>query len=184
MQIINRPLPEYCYSQKPLGKVGAIVVHYFSALYAMPDNKFAPDTCYDLLLDLNSAGAERGLVMPPSNNPRQYASAHYMIDRDGVVYSLVPETKQAYHAGVSTWRGRDNLNAWSIGIELIATHDSGYTGDQYAALSHLCAELMTHHGVTVGNIVGHSDVAPGRKKDPGLLFDWGRLRAALTHVKT
>jgi N-acetyl-anhydromuramyl-L-alanine amidase AmpD len=182
MQIVPRPLPEFCYSPKPLTEVSAVVIHYFSAINVAPDRAFNPDTCYDLFVDLNHPGAERGLVMPPSDEPRAYASAHYMIDRNGVIYSLVPENRQAYHAGVSTWRGRDMLNGWSLGVELLATATSGYTDEQYAALSHLCADIMTRHNVPPDSIVGHSDVAPGRKRDPGLLFDWGRLRATLAHV--
>lgn len=182
MQIIPRPLPEFCYSNRPLADVSAVVIHYFSAINVAPDRAFDPDTCYDLFIDLNHPGPERGLVMHPSGEPRTYASAHYMIDRDGVICSLVPENRQAYHAGVSTWRGRDGLNGWSLGIELLATATSGYTDEQYAALSHLCADIMTRHGVPLENIVGHSDVAPGRKRDPGLLFDWERLRAALATV--
>lgn len=183
MTIIPRPLPEFCYSARPLTDVSAVVIHYFSAAHVVPDRAFDPDTCYDLFIDLNHPGRERGLVMPQSDDQRTYASAHYMIDRAGVIYSLVPESRQAYHAGVSTWRGRDGLNGWSLGIELLATATSGYTDDQYAACAHLCADIITRHGVPLENIVGHSDVAPGRKRDPGLLFDWGRLRAALENVK-
>lgn len=181
--MIDKILPEYCYSPKELLTPKVIVVHFFSVVNVKPEMKFDPDTCIDLFLDLNNIGQKRGRVMPISNEPRYYASAHRMIDRAGTTYKLIPENKQAYHAGESIWKGRTNLNAWSLGIELIATYDSGYTDEQYTALSHSCAEWMTKYGIMLEDIVGHEHVAPGRKKDPGPLFDWTRLRESLSGVK-
>lgn len=175
-------LPDFCHSQKRLNEVNGVVIHYFSAINADPEKWDDVETCIDLFIDLNSPGPERGLVMSPDNTPRYYASAHYLIDRCGSVYSLVDEKYQAYHAGKSEWKGRSNLNAWTIGIEFIATHDSGYTDEQYLSGQQLCAQLISKYRIPLENIVGHSDVAPNRKKDPGPLFDLERFKQPLTNV--
>ena len=123
--------------------------------------------------------------MPPSGAGRAYASAHYMVARDGEVIELMPPEKQAYHAGKSELAGAENLNAWTVGIELIGTGDSGFTDDQYSSLTHLCADLITKHQIPLECIVGHEDVAApkGRKVDPGPLFDWERLRGPLRGIE-
>lgn len=180
--MIDRPLPEFCYSRRPLREIGGVVIHYFSAINVAPDRWDDPDTCFDLFLDLNTPGPERGLVMRRSNAPRYYASAHYLIDRDGQDYQLVPLDRQAYHAGRSEWADRDNLNAWTVGIEFIATHDSGFTLEQYRTGQRICAQLMSAHGFPLDNITGHEHVAPGRKKDPGPLFEWDRFKEPLRNV--
>jgi len=106
-------------------------------------------------------------------------SAHYLIAEDGQVLRLVPEGKRAWHAGKAYWRGIENVNSASIGIELVNPgHENGYRPfpeAQMAALIPLMAGIVRRHGITRGNIVGHSDVAPARKEDPGELFDWERL---------
>jgi N-acetylmuramoyl-L-alanine amidase len=106
-------------------------------------------------------------------------SSHYLIAEDGQVLRLVAEDKRAWHAGRSHWRGIDDVNSASIGIELVNPgHEHGYRPfpePQMAALLRLMKDLVDRHGVTRGNIVGHSDVAPARKEDPGELFDWERL---------
>lgn len=180
----NRPLPEFCYSRRPLYGVGGVVIHYFSAVNVAPERWDDPDACYDLFLDLNSPGPERGLVMRPTSGTRYYASAHYMIDRFGHPFQLVPLGRQAYHAGRSEWTGRGNLNAWTVGVEFIATHSSGYTTAQYRAGQTLVAQLMSRYGFPLGNVVGHDEVATpaGRKVDPGPLFDWRRFKEPLRHI--
>lgn len=179
---IDTMLPEFCYSTKKLTEVSGVVIHYFSVINVYPERWDDVDTCIDLFIDLNSPGPERGLVMAPDNTPRFYASAHYLIARDGEVINLVPEDHQAYHAGASEWRGRSNLNSWTLGIEFIATHDSGYTDEQYLAGQQLTAQLISKYGIPLDNVVGHSNVAPLRKKDPGPLFDWIRFKQPLTNV--
>jgi N-acetylmuramoyl-L-alanine amidase len=115
-------------------------------------------------------------------DPASQVSAHYLIDEDGSVIRLVPEEKRAWHAGVSSWRGRAGVNATSIGIELVNPgHEFGYRAfpePQMAALEVLSREIVARHAIAPRNIVGHSDVAPIRKCDPGELFDWPRLAAA------
>jgi N-acetylmuramoyl-L-alanine amidase len=106
-------------------------------------------------------------------------SAHYLVDEDGRILRLVDESRRAWHAGRSHWRGIDDVNSASIGIELVNPgHEHGYRRfpeTQMAALLPLMADLVRRYGVTRGNIVGHSDIAPARKDDPGELFDWERL---------
>lgn len=100
--------------------------------------------------------------------------AHYLIDRSGTVLRLVEEANIAYHAGSSKMPdGRKNVNDFSIGIEIIATEDSGYTDKQYAVVNALIADIKTRR--TIKHIVGHGDIAPGRKTDPWK-FDWKKLK--------
>lgn len=106
-------------------------------------------------------------------------SAHYLIDEAGQVTNLVPEEKRAWHAGSSYWRGITDVNSASIGIELANPgHEWGYRPfpePQMDALLPLLADIMDRHDVPRANVVGHSDVAPARKTDPGEYFDWRRL---------
>jgi AmpD protein len=109
-----------------------------------------------------------------------HVSAHFFINREGVVTQYVPTTARAWHAGVSQWNGRKNCNDFSIGIELEGTDTLPYTNAQYATLSGLTAVLQQQYpAITVERIVGHSDIAPERKTDPGSAFDWTRFRASL-----
>ena len=109
-------------------------------------------------------------------------SAHYMVDEDGTVYRLVPEDRRAWHAGVSYWQGATNINDRSIGIEIVNPgHEFGYRPfpeAQMTAVEQLLSDIVSRHGIARARIVGHSDIAPSRKQDPGELFDWQRLAAA------
>lgn len=115
-------------------------------------------------------------------DPAAEVSAHYVIDRKGCVYALVPEEKRAWHAGVSYWAGKSGVNARSIGIELVNPgHEFGYvpyTEDQLESLIELGGDILRRHPIGPRGVVGHSDVAPARKNDPGELFPWARLAAA------
>ncbi len=115
-------------------------------------------------------------------DPAAKVSAHYLIDEDGAAYALVPEARRAWHAGAAWWRGERDVNGCSLGIELANPgHEWGYRPfpePQMAALIALCAELLARHPIPPERVLGHADVAPGRKRDPGELFDWGRLAAA------
>ena len=106
-------------------------------------------------------------------------SAHYLISQQGEVFKLVSEEKRAWHAGISYWRGKTDINSYSIGIELENPgHEFGYTKfpkGQMAVLTELCIEIINKYLISPENIVGHSDIAPRRKKDPGELFDWRSL---------
>ena len=120
------------------------------------------------------AEAEERLV-----DPQAKVSAHYLIGEDGEVVRLVPEEKRAWHAGRSYWRGLNDVNSASIGIELVNPgHEWGYRAfpaAQMGALLPLLARIVKAHDVPRANVVGHSDVAPARKDDPGELFDWPLL---------
>ena len=112
-------------------------------------------------------------------NPAAKVSAHYTVDEDGTVYAHVPEARRAWHAGVSFWAGVTDVNARSIGIELVNPgHEFGYRAfpdAQIAALITLCQGIRSRHPIPVARVLGHSDVAPARKEDPGELFPWPRL---------
>jgi len=114
-------------------------------------------------------------------DPEARVSAHYMIEEDGAVYALVDEARRAWHAGLGSWRGREDINSRSIGIELVNPgHEFGYRpfpATQMEALARLAAGILVRHPIPPRNLVGHADVAPGRKQDPGELFDWAWLAA-------
>ncbi|MCT4635647.1 MAG: N-acetylmuramoyl-L-alanine amidase [Rickettsiales bacterium] len=102
-------------------------------------------------------------------------SAHYLINREGKVFSVVPDHLRAFHAGKSFWRGREKVNDFSIGIELDNNGKENFSDALMDSLISLCKELIYKHPIDPFNIIGHSDVAPGRKSDPGRLFDWDLL---------
>ena len=112
-------------------------------------------------------------------DPAAAVSSHYVVDEDGTVFRLVPEDRRAWHAGVSYWRGHSALNARSIGIEIVNPgHEWGYRDFpvlQLAAVCDLCLAILARHAIPARNVVGHSDVAPDRKEDPGERFDWRAL---------
>ena len=104
-------------------------------------------------------------------------SAHFFVRRQGRVIQFVSCEQRAWHAGVSSWRGRENCNDWSIGIELEGLEGLPFESAQYVQLARLLHALARRYPVT--EAVGHEHVAPGRKADPGLGFDWARLRGLL-----
>jgi AmpD protein len=109
------------------------------------------------------------------------ASAHVVIRRDGLLTQYVPFGERAWHAGVSQYRTRSGCNDFSVGVELEGTDDIAYTDAQYAQLVELIAALIeAYPSLSPEHLVGHSDVAPGRKSDPGPYFEWPRLRARLS----
>ncbi len=139
------------------------------------------------MIVLHYTGMESGeAALARLRDPEAQVSAHYLIEEDGRIFRLVDEAKRAWHAGRAHWRGIDDVNSASIGIEIVNPgHEFGYrpfTPEQMSALIPLVADIKERHGITRGNIVGHSDVAPARKQDPGELFNWhalARLRLAL-----
>lgn len=126
-------------------------------------------------------------TLPPDQHPyfagvaSLKVSAHALVRRDGEVVQYVPFQRRAWHAGVSSWQGRERCNDYSVGIELEGTDAAPYESAQYTALARLLAALMrTWPSLTPARMVGHSDVAPGRKTDPGVSFDWPLLRTRLS----
>ncbi len=151
-------LPSPNHDARPPGRtVDMLVLHYTG----MPDARTALERLRD---------------------PTAKVSAHYFIDEDGAVAALVPEARRAWHAGLACWAGETDINGCSIGIELVNPgHEFGYRpfpALQIAALKDLCIDILTRHTIPAHRILGHSDVAPARKEDPGELFDWADLAAA------
>lgn len=108
-------------------------------------------------------------------DPAAEVSAHYLIDRDGTLLTLVDETARAWHAGSGAWGGAGDVNSRSIGIELVNTGAEPFPEPQMARLENLLADILQRHGLLPQAVIGHSDMAPDRKGDPGPRFDWLRL---------
>ena len=148
MHIVEQPSPNH--DARP-GSVDMLILHYTG----MPDQAAA---------------------LARLTDPTAMVSAHYLIDEDGTVIRLVPEARRAWHAGVSHWRGRTDINGASIGIELVNRgHEFGYRdfpAKQMAALAELARDIVRRHAIPARYVLGHSDVAIGRKQDPGERFDW------------
>lgn len=112
-------------------------------------------------------------------DPVAKVSAHYLIHENGGGVQLVEEADRAWHAGIASWRGESDINARSIGIELVNPgHEFGYRefpDAQLSALEDLCQDILSRHPIPSRNVVGHSDIAPTRKQDPGEFFPWQRL---------
>ncbi len=155
MDVIDRPSPNF---DDRATAITMVVLHYTG----MPDAASALDRLTDTAA------------------PR--VSAHWVVAEDGHVFRLVAEDKRAWHAGKSWWRGVTDVNSASIGIEIVNPgHEFGYRPfpePQMVAVEALVTDAVRRHGIDRSNVVGHSDVAPGRKDDPGELFDWPRLARA------
>jgi N-acetylmuramoyl-L-alanine amidase len=156
MQIAERPSPNFD-ARPGDGRVDILILHYTGMRCA----KGALDRLCDSAAKV---------------------SAHYLIDEDGAVTRMVAEEKRAWHAGISSWRGRSDMNGASIGIELVNPgHEFGYRAfpkPQMATLKALAAEILGRHPIPARHVIGHSDVAPLRKQDPGEFFDWPGLSHA------
>ena len=145
-----------------------------------PSPNFDERTLPISMIVLHYTGMQDGpSALARLRDPEAKVSAHYLVEEDGTVCRLVDEDKRAWHAGRSHWRGITDVNAASIGIEIVNPgHEWGYrpfTDQQIDTLVPLVAAIKERHGITRGNVVGHSDIAPRRKRDPGELFPWARL---------
>ena len=127
---------------------------------------------------MQSAEAALGRLCDPAAR----VSAHYLVDEDGAMWRLVPEERRAWHAGVSYWQGETALNAVSVGVEIVNPgHEWGYRAfpePQMQAVEALCLDIVARRRIPAHRVVGHSDIAPTRKSDPGELFGWPRLARA------
>ena len=110
-------------------------------------------------------------------DPAHEVSAHYVIGDDGILWQLVRDEDRAWHAGAGAWDGQGDVNSRSIGIELVNDGQSAFPGLQMECLEALIAKLMERWHIYPDGVIGHSDMAPGRKQDPGPFFDWRRLAA-------
>jgi len=118
-------------------------------------------------------------------DPAAEVSAHYLIGADGTVWQMVREADRAWHAGAGSWRGCDDINSRSVGIELDNRGDHPFSEPQMTALEVLLPGILVRWNIGPEGVIGHSDMAPGRKGDPGPRFDWARLARqglALAHV--
>ncbi|MCD2323921.1 N-acetylmuramoyl-L-alanine amidase [Sphingomonas sp. IC-56] len=139
------------------------------------------------MIVLHYTGMESGeAAIARLRDPEAKVSAHYLVEEDGTILRMVAEEQRAWHAGRSHWRGIKDVNSASVGIEIVNPgHQFGYrpfTQAQMSSLIPLVADIKERHSITRGNVVGHSDIAPARKQDPGELFNWhalARLRLAL-----
>ncbi len=147
-----------------------------------PNHDARPDGAPVDTLILHYTGMRSGAeAIARLRDPAARVSSHYVVEEDGAVFRLVPEERRAWHAGVSQWRGHNLLNGRSVGIEIVNPgHEFGYRpfpALQMAAVCDLCLAILARHPIPPRNVVGHSDVAPDRKEDPGELFDWEGLAA-------
>lgn len=145
-----------------------------------PNHGPRPAACeVDMLVIHYTGMPDRDSALTRLCDPAAQVSAHYCIDEDGTLYRLVDESRRAWHAGRSVWRGIDDVNNCSIGIELVNPgHEFGYRSfseAQMAALRDLARDILSRHPIPPQNVIGHADIAPLRKQDPGELFDWRRL---------
>jgi N-acetylmuramoyl-L-alanine amidase len=147
---------------------------------AAPSPNFDARTGPPDMVVLHYTGMQTGEgALARLRDPQAKVSAHYLIEEDGRIFGLVPEERRAWHAGVSFWQGERDINTASIGIELVNPgHEFGYRAfpdDQIASLVDLLDDIRSRWEIADARIVGHSDVAPDRKDDPGELFPWKHL---------
>lgn len=157
--------------ERPYGEVSLIVLHGIS----LPAGKFGGDQVSALFtntLDVSDPSLQELDGMR--------VSSHLFVRRSGEVIQYVPFDKRAWHAGKSSFAGRSNCNDYAVGIELEGTDTIAYEGVQYDVLAKVCANLMSTYGIM--EITGHSEIAPGRKTDPGPAFDWSRLKRELART--
>ncbi|MBO2589296.1 1,6-anhydro-N-acetylmuramyl-L-alanine amidase AmpD [Shewanella algae] len=166
------PSPSPHFNHRPNGEVSLLVIHNIS----LPAGRFGLPYIEQLFLgtlDIEADASFAGLK-------GLEVSAHFLIRRDGELRQFVSVDQRAWHAGVSNFEGRSGCNDFAVGIELEGTDDSGFTEEQYHKLITLTQSLQqAYPDITKERIVGHSDIAPGRKTDPGPGFDWQRYLQAL-----
>ncbi|HSD43567.1 MAG TPA: 1,6-anhydro-N-acetylmuramyl-L-alanine amidase AmpD [Burkholderiales bacterium] len=161
-----------CDDRPPGEAVRLIVIHNIS----LPPGEFGGDDIARLFCNTLDCSAH-----PYYDGLRDLrVSAHFLVRRWGEIVQFVQCTRRAWHAGESTWRGRTCCNDFSIGIELEGADAVPYADAQYAALAALTAALMRAYPVE--EVLGHADIAPGRKTDPGSAFDWPRFRTLLSRA--
>jgi len=167
-----RHCPSAHCNERPEGEISLLVLHNIS----LPPGQFGTGKVQEFFtsgLNASEHAYFSGIV-------DMRVSAHFFIERDGQISQFVSCLQRAWHAGVSSFAGRDNCNDFSLGIELEGTDDLPYSEAQYDALVPLVQQLLAAYpALSVERICGHSDIAPGRKTDPGPAFDWPRLRTAL-----
>jgi AmpD protein len=167
-----RHCPSPNFNARPAGEISLLVIHNIS----LPPGQFGTGKVQQFFQNC-LAGDEHPYF---TDICQLQVSAHFLIERDGVITQFVSCLERAWHAGVSSFAGRENCNDFSLGIELEGTDEQPYSDAQYEALTALVACLRAAWpAITPQRVCGHSDIAPGRKTDPGPAFDWQRLRASV-----
>ena len=151
--------------------IDLIVIHAIS----LPAGFYNTQLIKDLFLNCLDQGKDQFLESIKDLK----VSSHFLITRKGTLIQFVPTHKRAWHAGISVYKGRENCNDFSIGIELEGCDDEEFEQSQYNSLSRLINFLSIDLQINKQNIVGHADIAPDRKTDPGPLFDWTLLQSML-----
>jgi AmpD protein len=151
--------------------INLIVIHAIS----LPAGFYNTQLIKDLFLNCLDPGTDQYLESIKDLK----VSSHFLITRKGTLIQFVPTHKRAWHAGISVYKGRENCNDFSIGIELEGCDDEEFEQSQYNSLSRLINFLSIDLQLNKKNIVGHADIAPDRKTDPGPLFDWTLLQSML-----
>jgi AmpD protein len=168
-----RHCPSANCNERPQADVSLLVIHNIS----LPPGQFATGKVQEFFTR-GLRAAEHPYFAAIAD---MRVSAHFFIERDGAISQFVSCLQRAWHAGVSCFAGRENCNDFSLGIELEGTDELPFTDAQYQALIALSRQLLdTFPALTLERICGHSDIAPGRKTDPGPAFDWARLHAGLS----
>ena len=158
--------PSINYNDRPNGEISLVVIHNIS----LPPGEF--NNPYIEQFFTNQLDFDAHPYFKTIQNLQ--VSAHLLIKRDGSIIQFIPFDKRAWHAGESSFNGQDNCNDFSIGIELEGTDNLNYEAVQYQSLKTTLKQLKNYYSVQ--NIVGHSDIAPGRKTDPGEAFNWGEIK--------
>jgi len=171
-----RQCPSPNCDERPSGtEINLLVIHNIS----LPPGRFGGFFIDDLFLNRLDPDADPYF----QNICKLRVAAHLLIRRDGELVQYVPLSRRAWHAGQSAFQGCENCNDFSIGIELEGTDDLPYANAQYQTLAQVTGAIMqAFPAITAERIVGHSDIAPGRKTDPGPAFDWGGFKRLLPHV--
>lgn len=164
-------VPSVNCDERPADEISLLVIHCISLPAGHYGNRFVSELftntldvdCYPDFADLKNL----------------HVASHLFVRRDGTIVQFVPFHKRAWHAGESSFAGRSSCNDFSVGIELEGIDSDGFTNQQYHQLIQVCELLIETYSIPRKNVVGHSDIAPGRKTDPGSGFDWPRLRAGI-----
>jgi N-acetylmuramoyl-L-alanine amidase len=147
--MIDHPSPNFN-DRKVSGQPTVLILHYTA-------------------MDTTEAALER------LSDPKSEVSSHYLVGEDGTIYRLVAEDKRAWHAGVSYWEGNTDINSMSIGIEIANQGDRPFADAQMASVTRLCLWILSRYDISQHHVIGHMDIAPGRKPDPGWFFPWQNL---------
>jgi len=164
-------------NERPQGvEIDMIVLHAIS----LPNGQFSMQHVSDLFMGTLDAAAHPSFV----DLAKVQVSAHFVVARNGAITQFVATNQRAWHAGVSSWQGRENCNDYSIGIEIVGDERMPFTPQQYTETARLCRILRQNHPeIEKNRIVGHQNIAPSRKWDPGKQWQWQRFHQSLSRIR-